>query len=122
MSLQRAHRFPERSFVQHGKSLRVWGDRTIRIKYCPSRPGGRRYFFGAQGLAALVVFGAHGFAALSGLGAHGLAAFVALGAQGFAACATADGAVKAASPPSAAMQVRVASEVLSDFITILLCG
>jgi len=88
----------------------------------PPDPVDACYFFGAQGLAAFLAPGAQGFAALSTFGAHGLAALVAFGAQGFAACATAGTEAIATSPPSAAMELRVRSEVLSDFIAILLSG
>jgi hypothetical protein len=71
-------------------------------------------------LAIFFAAGAQGFAALCPFGTHGLAALVAFGAQGFAACATVGSEAIATSPPSAAIEPRVRSEVLSEFIAILL--
>ncbi|WP_210250718.1 hypothetical protein [Bradyrhizobium hipponense] len=95
------------------------------VEHRPNRPTNVRYFFGAHGLVIFFAAGAQGFAALCPFGAHGLAALVALvafGAQGFAASATVGTEAAARSPPSAAMELKVRSEVLSDFIAILPWG
>ncbi len=107
---------------QYGSIIQAAGSGPITIDDSPARPDGRYFFFGAHGFAAFFAAGAQGFAALFAFGAQGLAAFVAFGAQGFAACAVAGSDATATSAPSAAIELRARSEVLSAFIAILLSG